>query len=80
MPTNRNLARRDRVSLLETIIAVRETTRDKAVQEALEHARIAVDEHDAKHAREAMRKREFAEWLDEGIERNRAELSKLRGF
>ena len=79
MPINRNTERHDRVSLLETIISVRETTRDKAVQEALEHARIAKETHDARHAREAMSKRDFAQWLTEGIERNRAEIDELRG-
>lgn len=78
MPASQHVKSYDRARLLETVISVKETTRDGAIAKALDHARIARETHDQGHAREAIRQREFAQWLDSRIRENREQLARLR--
>lgn len=69
----------DRARTLETLCRVWEVNRDNAMTEAVKYAQSAKETHDEGLLKQAKWKRDSAEWFDERLKRDRAELARLRG-
>lgn len=79
MPASDNQKAHDRERILEyTVIPIKERHCQRLAAEADKHARIAIETHDAEHARKALRLRETIDHWQGRIDANRRELEALR--
>lgn len=69
----------DQARILQTAINAKRAHVKKITAQATEHARIAIDTNDAKHAAEAIRLRGAVRYWLESIRKNLAALEQLEG-
>lgn len=75
----RKAGKQDRARYLETVVYVKREFVSELCVQAVEHARLAIEEQDAEHAKRALEIRESITYWKNSIERNKAEIARLSG-
>lgn len=73
-----NAKKYQQLRLLETVVRVKKAHVSDLCTQALEHARLANELHSREHAMRAQRLRESIRCWESKIEKNRAEIARLK--
>jgi len=64
---------------LETVIEIKQRHIAELTSQAVEHARLAVEQKDEEHAKKALKLRGDIQYWKDSIARNRKEIARLSG-